>query len=135
VSVEGTLSTYLSAYAGLTALVLSSDGTTRVYASQAPQGAARPYVVHFPVSGPYDQTLTGRSGAREIHEQLSCFGGTLASAEAVADQVEAALEAWAVSASRVGPVLVQGRYNLSEEDTDLFHVVIEALILYQEGVS
>ena len=135
-SVNGDLNTYLSAHAGLAVLVSS-----RVYAGIAPQGCAKPYVAHFTVSDIPDYTLTSRTQAREISMQVSCYGSSLASAEAVEAQVLDALEDWPDSDSHVHAVFIEGQRDVTEVNesaetvTDLFHRVIDALILYEEELS
>ncbi len=126
-SLEGTLNAYLSAHPGLAALV-----GERTYSVEAPEDVSSPYVVHFPVSDLPDYHLGGRSGLREVNEQVSVFASDGESAAAIADQLEAAMDAWVRSATGVGPVRQVSRYNLKEPDVGLYHIVLEFVIHAKE---
>ena len=124
---NGTLNAYLSSYVGLTALV-----GDRIYTGQAPQGTVKPYVVHFTISDIPDYTLTGRTKARQVSMQISCFASSLSSAEAVETQVVDALDSWPDANRQIRLAKIESRYDLTEQDTDLFHRAIDTTILYEE---
>lgn len=88
-SVESALYSYLGGVSAVTALV-----STRIYPSQAPQGAALPYVVHHKVSERRFPNVAGPSGMVRARHQIDVFGATLDSAQSVAETLRNNLDGW-----------------------------------------
>lgn len=87
-SAETNLRADLAAYAPLAALV-----GTRIAADKVPQNSARPFAVFVRQETEVITTLDGASHGARIKFAVQCWGDTRASAEAVADAVQAALAA------------------------------------------
>ena len=84
-SAETDFRAVLAGYAGLTALV-----STRIAQNAVPQGASLPYVA-FTAQHTPDFGLDNTKLANGVTFAVECWAETAASADAVADQVEAAL--------------------------------------------
>jgi hypothetical protein len=84
-SAETEFRAILSAYAGLTALV-----STRIAQNAVPQGAALPYVA-FTANHAPDFGLDNTQLSDEVTFSIECWADGAAAADAVADQVQAAL--------------------------------------------
>lgn len=130
--IEAAIKTIGAAHAGLTALV-----STRIYAGQAPQGAALPYVVfekdgYRPVSAIYVDTDWGYSDFT-----FTAHASTLLGALQVAEQVRAAFNRYhgtvgAVQIDRVGTLLT----GEAEDDYDYeldHHVVDQGITFFHTG--
>jgi Protein of unknown function (DUF3168) len=107
----------LSSFSGLTALV-----GARVYPVIAQSQVSYPYVVYSSVFSTPQNSLGGWSGGDNLRLQVDCWAKTYAAADAVADQVRAAM-AQANAAYRAvcigvldGPV---------EAGLDLYHIIVE----------
>lgn len=87
-SAETQLYATLSAHAGLTALV-----GTRIYPDAIPENSALPAVVYIRANTVPTYSIGGVLLCEEVRLALSGWSKTRAEAEAVADQVQAALQA------------------------------------------
>ena len=110
-SIETTLYTTLTGDAGVSALV-----STRVYPNPAPEGASKPLVSYFVVSGTRITTIPGVGDATRKRVQINCHANTYSSAKAVAAAVIAALE---------GDGYLELEYDLYDPDTQTHTVVID----------
>jgi hypothetical protein len=120
-SVETALRTALLAHAPLVTL-LSPDSTKRIAFDKVEAAIARPFVVATRRETERFSTLEGVKVAGRATLELQCWGDTRASAESVADAVEAAL----LAATGIEPygVPVEDRAAASEAELDLECVVL-----------
>lgn len=81
------LTTYLKAYAGLTALI-----STRLFPDEIPQGTTLPAVFYINISDVKSHTLTGQLALESPMIQYTVYASTKPSARAVANQIKAALK-------------------------------------------
>lgn len=86
----------MSAATSLQALLLATPGVTalcgtRISADRAEQGAARPFVVYSGTAEP-QRALDGSVHGTLTTFEIQCWGDSRASAEAVADAVQAACD-------------------------------------------
>lgn len=88
-SVESALYSYLGGVAAMTALV-----STRIYPSQAPQGAALPYIVHHKISERRFPHVAGPSGMVRARQQIDVFAATFDGAQAISDVLRDRLDGW-----------------------------------------
>lgn len=134
--VEVGLVSYLTGYAGLTALI-----STRVYPFMIPQGATMPCVTYQRIDTP--RTLShGDSGATgtlaRARIQFSSWAATLSSAMAIAEQLRAALNGktgsigTAPNAVTVRAILVDNEMQDFEPDIEMFRVISDYLIWQEE---
>lgn len=79
-SLESALYSYLGGISAVSALV-----GARIYPSQAPQGAALPYVAHARVSTRRFPHIGGPSGMVRARQQLDVYAATLDAAQSVVD--------------------------------------------------
>jgi hypothetical protein len=102
------LYSYLSNYAGLTALV-----STRIYPTIAPQGATIPCVVIQKISGNRNHTMQGDIPLTNQIHQISIYAESHASQVAIAAQIRVALNNY-VGVMATNGVTVQGVMIVSE---------------------
>lgn len=116
----------LTTHAGTSALV-----GTRVYPVIAPQNAQYPCIVYQRISGTEQM---GTTQIREARYQLSCWGETFASAQAVATQVRAALEEWSIYGGgvfvRMARIVNEG--DDYEPDERIFRTLIDVMLTINE---
>lgn len=110
-SVEDNLRADLLAHAPLAALV-----STRIKPDKMPLGSARPYIVYVVGREP-EHLLDGTLSYTKYTFRFQCWGDTRASAEAVADALQAGLLASATVDPAGIPVLE--RQAIAEHDLDL----------------
>jgi len=121
----------LRAHTGLSALV-----STRSHAIDAPQGETLPYVVFEQVDGSPLETMSGTDPLNVAAISVAAVGATSASALAVADQVNAALEGYAGTS---GGIVVQRIWRTGRRDNGLdaetrtFEVELEYRVWYEEA--
>lgn len=126
-SIEASLYSTLTTYAGLTALI-----STRVYAEEMPQGATLPCIVYRRISTPRVQAFGSAQTivSSRPRFQFTCWapaqGGALV-AIGVIGQVRAALQAssYAVTFADERP--------LRDPDTDLHRRDLDAFVLHAGG--
>ena len=103
----------------------------RVYAIQAPQKTAAPYLVYLVVNDDRDYTHQGFSGLCETMLQVDCYAATYAEAWLLAAEVTVALEAWPGSDDIQALFRITAR-DLPEEESKVHHVVLEFRIRHAE---
>lgn len=115
---------HLEAHAGLAALVAD-----RIYARELPPEAVLPAVTYQRISGPRDFSHDGPALANPRY-QFSCFAVTYLTAEAVALQVQAALDGW--NAAYGFPAFADDPYDLpAEPETGVYGVAVDAEIWHR----
>lgn len=130
-TMEEALYSYLSGYAGLTALV-----GTRIYPEMLPDSPTYPAVSYSRVSTRRERTLTIPSvAAVEARFQCSCWGERYADAKAVAVQIKAALQDFQGVMGGTGGVTVLEASTVNELDQHdarvrVYHVPVDVTILY-----
>lgn len=124
----------LSTYPGITALI-----STRIYPGVGPEGMTSSYAVYSVVSRRRVYSLGGFSHLTEYRVQVSCFAQLpLVSgeprAQAIAEQVIAAMENWPATNSKVQSCLQDGQEDLPERAGSVVyeHVALDFLIQYEE---
>lgn len=85
-TIEEAITTYLSGYAGLTALV-----GDKIYPDTLPDGVEYPAVVYQKISDIPDRKLDGQQALRSPNFQIEAWDTTKAKAIAIGNQIEAAL--------------------------------------------
>lgn len=128
-SVEETLYTRLSGYAGLTALV-----STRIYPNQKAQDVALPAVSYRRVSSNRYSAMGIDAEVVKARFQVDVWASTYDSASAVRDQVRGALQRWRNSGtgSTVQDTFIISETDLFEDDTKQHHIAIDVEINYIE---
>lgn len=120
--------TRLTTHSGTAALV-----GTRVYPVIAPQNAQYPCIVYQRISGTEQM---GTTQIREARYQLSCWGETFASAQAVATQVRVALEEWSIYGGGGGVFVRMARIvnegDDYEPDERIFRTLIDVMLTINE---
>ena len=118
-SIESTLFTALTTYAGLSTLIAA-----RLYPDSMPQGAVLPCIVYQRISTPRVQVL-GSTQAVAVSRprfQFSCWALTASGALAVADKLRAALLAMPY------PVTLESEYTLRDPDSNYSRRNIDAFV-------
>jgi len=120
----------LDAYAPLQALVGNGDSpeTYRIHPLLAPQDTAKPYVIFHKVAGERVNTLAdaGGTGVERMRYRITCYDTEIKDAQAVMDQVRAALAAAATLSA--WHVFETDDY---EVDTHLYSVTQDYSIWYK----
>lgn len=122
---EDALYSYLSGYAGLTALV-----DKRIYPFLAPQGVSAPYCVYSKIGNQRQYSHDGYSTLQRPRVQISCFAATYVTAHAIAEQIVAAMEAWPDTNADVQVVFEENEIDDYEPDTKLHHAAVDFFIWY-----
>ena len=115
-SVGGDIKTTLDAYGALSALV-----SARNYGNVLPQNPTWPNTVFARISTTPTITLGGRNAKTNYRYQVDCRATTKAGAQAVADQVIAALEA----ATLFTVVLLDDRDWPYDPDVETHRIVLQ----------
>ena len=104
ITIEEGLTAFLSANAGLTALIGG-----RVYANKLPQGVTLPALTYQRISSPRRHThdSNGATGTAHPRFQLDCWSTTYEGAKDIADALRSALNGYRGTMGAVDPVTVQ----------------------------
>jgi hypothetical protein len=122
-SLKSSLYTYLSTYAGLTALI-----GTRIYpAAEVPQGL-KTYCAYSQLSNDRTYSHQGFSHLEDTDLQINCYAETTLSADAIAAQVTLAIEAWPAANADAQAAFVNTISDLYEPQTDLHFSAVEVSI-------
>ena len=123
------LYSYLSSYAGLTALV-----ENKIYpADRIPQGTVAPYIPHKEVSRERLMTHQGPAGASIYSQQISVYAATDDAAGVIADQVLAAVEAWPAADSKMGYAHLDNETDATwVEELSLYCIDMDFEIFYED---
>jgi hypothetical protein len=126
-SLKASLYTYLSTYAGLTALI-----GTRIYPSgDVPQGPVIPYCVYSRPNSERVYSHQGFSSLTDDNLQINCYSTTTLSVEAIEAQVIAAIEAWPATNGSVQAAFVDNVVgDLYDPQTELQFSAIEISIAH-----
>lgn len=127
-TLEQALYSYLSTYAGLTALV-----STRIYPVTMPQGVTYPAVTYTRISAPRIHAMGRDTGLASPRVQVDCWGSSYSSVKGVAAQVRAALQDFSGLMGGAGGVTVQrafieGDRDLYESDTQTHRTSMDFII-------
>lgn len=121
----------LSGYAGLTGLV-----STRIHPVRLPQNCTMPAVTYQIVSGPRVSNFGDDTGDVRYRVQVDCWAsavtGESASADAVADQVKAALQRY--RGGNIQDIYLENEIDgdAYESDADLYRVTLEFIVWFKE---
>jgi hypothetical protein len=127
------LYTYLSTFAGLTALV-----STRVYAFKLPQGATLPAVTFQRISSArsltHDTSGAGNDLARPRF-QIDAWATTYSSAKAISDQIRAALNGkrgTIATGVSINAALVEDERPAFEPETNIYQISCDYFIWHAD---
>lgn len=104
---------------------LDIDG--RVYMRRAPQNVDKPYVVMMKVSDP-----RGQMGTRRPRYQFSVFDTIYGRGRDLSDEIKDEVKKMDGAADIFAPYNEDDR-ELYEEDTKLFHFVLDAIFYFDTG--
>ena len=125
-SLETDLYSYLSTYAGLTALV-----STRIYPiGEVPQKVNAPYCVYMLVSNERVYSHNGFSKLQESRIQISVYSATNLLAKQIRDQMILAMEAWESASTSVQSCEYAGEQDFYESEIQLKHIPIDFIVEY-----
>lgn len=127
---EEALFSYLTGYAGLSALI-----GTRLYPVQFPQGVTLPAMTYQQVSSPEVYSHDGYSGLRSPRFQFTCRGSTYLEAKQVAAQLKAALRGYAglmAGSVNVRGARIENEIDQIEPELGIYDVIVDAVIPVQE---
>ena len=128
-SIESTLYTRLSTFAGLTALV-----STRIYPLIAPQGVTYPAVTYQRISTmPREVAMGSDPGIARARIQVTAWGDTYTSVKAIADQIRLALERY--NTTGIFDIYIIAENDLYDEEALKFGAAIDAEVVYSEATS
>lgn len=103
---------------------------TRVYRSKLPQNVVYPAVSYWKVSGPRLHDLENPTGEATPRVQVSCWGGTAAVAEDVAEAVRGVLDGW--SSTSVGHCQLVNETDLYDPDVEVYHIALDFTLFHTE---
>lgn len=120
----------LSNTAGLVALI-----ATRAYRVIAPQGVTIPFVTYRVVSAIRQSGMGTDIGIVEARLQFDIVANTYESAVAITEQLRTAMQRWIdpSSAPAVLDSYIENVFDGFDDDTDLFHNVLETRLFYRES--
>lgn len=125
-TIEATLFTRLSGFAGLNALVAS-----RIYPLVAPEGATYPLLVYQRISTqPRESCMVADVGIVRSRVQFTAWAETFKAARAVLDQVRQALQRY--SASGVQDIYIVGENDLYDPEVLKYGAALDAEVVYEE---
>ena len=133
---EHDLATYLLADSSLQALVVD-----RIYWTQIPQGAERPYIILSVVSSVPDVTFAGATGLVQSRVQFDCWGSDYYEAKNVARAIDTLLNGRKLTTPASGGTRFEGFFIEAERDghddveapDDLFRTSLD-FIIWHKGV-
>jgi len=135
-TLEEGLKSYLTAYAGLTALI-----GTRVYPFRIPQGATLPCMTYQRMDTPRmltHQSVGATGDLAKVRMQFDCWATTYSSAKAIADQLRAALNGktgsigTAPNAVVIRAALVDNEIPEYNPEVDMHRVIADYFIWQEE---
>lgn len=130
-SIETALYSYLTSYAGLTALV-----GDRIYPLVIPEQAGLPAIAYQRISTRITYSHDGDSELDRTRFQFACVAKTAKEAREVAEQVVAALSAYSgpMDGLNVGASFIENRLDGYEpQPTDAYVVRVDALLWHDRS--
>jgi hypothetical protein len=128
-TVEESLFSRLSAYAGLTALI-GSGSSCRAWPNVLREGCTYPAIVFDEVTGEYHSTFAASPTLKRSRYQVSCWGQTRASAFAARAQVVAALRDYVGGAIQATRIL--SSVATREPETGLHQAAVDVELWHDE---
>jgi len=120
----------MTGFTGLNALI-----NGRVYRMIAPQGVTVPFITYQRSSTFRENGMGKRIGIVEARYQLHIISSTYEIGRVITDQVCLCFDQW--RSTSTDPVVlettVQNDYDTFDDDTDLFHGIVEILIFFREA--
>lgn len=119
----------MTGHSGLAALVGS-----RVYPTPAPQNVVAPFITYQRISATRRSGFGSDVGLVDARFQFDVIAATYISMRAVMDQLRQSLQRFrsAVSSPPVIDTFIENELDLYEDENDLHHGVLDALLHYQE---
>lgn len=128
-SIETGIFTRLSNFAGLTALV-----SARIYPVKLPQKPDYPAVTFTQVSVVRDHAMVSDPNIVEARYQFDAWAETKIAADAVREQLRAALKRWRNAADPlIFDTFLDIEQELYEDDVKVYHLTLDAILFYREG--
>ena len=113
--------------------------SNRVYGVKAPIGVATPYIVFNVVSGDFVHSMGGDSGLAETRVQFSVFGDEYGVVKTVVEDLKKTYRnyiesggALMGSAQWVQSTLLTNEVDMYEDDTNLYHTVLDIMFWHVE---
>ena len=130
--IEQAIKTELESTTALTALI-----GERIYYVKAPQDVETPYIVFFKVTGPREHSHDGASGLAHPRFQFSVFSTTYYEAKQIAEQLQAALQAFSGTMGtgtgvHVGACFYEDENDLYEVESKLYHIAVDYTFWHTE---
>jgi len=121
------LYSYLSAYAGLVALVGDA-----IHPNVVPQDTPPPYVAMDETNRNKIYTHGGYCGSSIFTYQLSSYAVTKDAVELIAQQIANAMAAWRASSVNIGFAIEIAESDAYEVEPDLYRIDLDYRIFYNE---
>lgn len=124
--------TTLSGHAGTAALV-----STRVYPKIMPQQPTMPAIVYQMIDNDRVQAHRGQTTGAKARFQVTCWGSTTASCEAVSEQARLAMIAasGSVASVTINGVTCEGEVEGYEPDTMRHYIALDFFVWHREAAS
>ncbi len=128
-TIESVIYSQLTGFAGLTALV-----STRVYPLPAPQNVTAPFVTYQRISAIRYPGMGSDAGLVSSRFQFDVITTTYSSMRTVMEQLRLSLQRFRsdITTPPVIDTFIENELDLYEDENDLHHGVLDALLHYQE---
>lgn len=107
---------------------------TRVYPNPAPQNVVAPFVTYQRISAVRPSGMGSDIGIVSARFQFDVIAASYASMRSVMDQLRQSLQRFrsAVTSPPVMDTFIQNELDLYDDETDLHHGVLDAMLHYRE---
>ena len=128
-TIESVIYTQLTGFAGLSALV-----ALRVYPTPAPQNVVVPFVTYQRISAVRYPGMGSDSPLVSSRFQFDAIAASFIGMRAVMDQLRQSLQRFRSNSSSpvVIDTFIENELDLYDDDSDLHHGVLDALLHFQE---
>lgn len=128
-TLDAVLFAYLSAHAGLSALI-----GDRVYPDEAPQGVEVPFIVRRLIDETRESGFGADIGVVRARHQLDVYARSHAERSSVKTQLRGALQRWCSPSTdpAVWDTFVENWQELREAETELYRGILDIIIHHSE---
>ena len=115
---------------------IKANGISRIYPLVLPQKATFPALTYQKIAGEYEHSMGGDSGFAYPDYQFVCYAKSYAQAKETADILRKCLQnlSAVINGVNIQAVLIENEIDDYEEQTELYSVLLEFRIFYNDKV-
>jgi len=115
---------------------IKANGISRIYPLVLPRKVIYPAVTYQKIAGEFEHSMGGDGGFAYPDYQMSCFAKTYHEAKEIAKTLRLCLQNLQIMLDDIyiQAVLIENEIDDYEEDTDIYSVILEIRVFFQEQI-